>query len=313
MQYAAQNAEAALLNPAQLQAKRVQLAYMFAAAALVFFFGGALFMALLSAFGKEPDPGMLDTMYPISAVVAAVPGIIGFCILRQIRGNDDTLREISKYRFAHSIGWIASVRKENRYAELRKHFPHFFTVHGRRPRVREQWWGAFTMHETVFPVWFAELCYDVGSAKNGTPQNWHVVGVRLPSNVLQSVTLMPETNREKLLHLFTGEHKTGNADFDAAFHIVSDTKGIAAPLLTVLTPPFIRACLQLREQSYANTAYVHRERDILLLRWQHINHSDEQVLYLEDPSHQDKHPEELQAAAAQLVAIASAFIQQADL
>lgn len=235
--------------------------------AALFVFGGFLRTVLLGVL-------QLDPTSPVGLGVSAAPWVLAVVFLAvgfaQSKRQTDAIGAailVAKLRFAGSHGWKVAW-KQKRYRELQAQFPAFFTPRGGSPAVEEEWWGACMHEEREYDLWLAQLSCRMSRGKSSFQEYSHIVGIRMRSLAPTSVSLIPEDMGHKLLHLFRGEYKTGNAAFDGAFHIGTSADGQSSALPGVLNPPFIAACLALCSSgNRPRKVYLHRERDILLVRW----------------------------------------------
>lgn len=169
---------------------------------------------------------------------------------------------LEKLRYAKRHGWTLGYGK--RVKRFNAAFPAFMQCGG-RPEIVEEWWGTWTSGERTYSVWMGELQYQVSSGKSTRTEYSPMAGVRVRSSAPAAVSLTPENFTSKFMHLFRGEYKTGNAEFDAAFNIAAGTaQQSSSAIPMVLNPPFIAAVLRCRNN---RQMWVCRDRDLLLVRF----------------------------------------------
>jgi hypothetical protein len=242
----------------------------FLAGGALFLFGGFIRDIIVLSLRLQMDTwvGIVLSLVPWGAAVVFF--IIG-CVFAGKQARAQAAAElVEKLRFAKARGW--TVRTDvNRYAELAKAFPAFMSARGSSARVQQQWWGSCSSAEREYPLWLGELVCQVSTGgKSTTTEYSHIVGVRLPSMSPAAVSLVPEDLGHMFMHLFKGEYKTGNEAFDKAFNIgTGDAAQSSSALPSVLTPPFIAAVMAFRAKGGGKPrrVYVHRERDLLLVRF----------------------------------------------
>lgn len=282
--------------------------------AALFVCGGFLRALLLGVL-------QLDPASPIGLGVSAVPWMLAVVFLAigfaQSKRQTDAIGAailVAKLRFADAHGWKFAW-KQRRYRELKARFPAFCTPRGSSPAVEEEWWGACTYEEREYDVWLAQLSCRMSRGKSSFQEYSHIVGIRMRSLSPACVTLVPEDMGHKLVHLFRGEYKTGNAAFDGAFHIGTSADGQSSALPAVLNPPFIAACLELRSAGGSpKRVYLHREHDLLLVRWlQPDFENGVPLLAVQSPSDATVSMQQLEIQAAALLTPVLQLVRQAGL
>ncbi len=282
--------------------------------AALFVFGGLLRGLMLGLL-------QLDPTSPIGLGLSAAPWFLAVVFLAigfaQTKRQTDAVAAamlVAKLRFAGTHGWKVAW-KQKRYRELQAQFPAFFTPRGSSPAVEEEWWGACMHEEREYDFWLAQLSCRMSRGKSSFLEYSHVVGVRMRSLAPVSVSLVPEDMGHKLLHLFRAEYKTGNPEFDGAFHIGTPADGQSSALPGVLNPPFIAACLGLRSSgSRPRKVYLHRERDILLVRWLQPDFENGMLLLQpQSPNDAAASMQQLEIQATELLTPVLRMTQQAGL
>lgn len=238
-------------------------------ALLFFVIGGVMFVLgnfvpmLVYSFNNT----VLQVIAGFSSWLLGLPFIfIGIAKLNNERIRRQAAERVAKMRYAKPHGWVVSIEKNNRFKELQAAFPAFMHPRGGGAFIAEEWWGTWKSGEQETPVWIAEMQYQVQAGKHTRTEYSPIVGVRVRSSAATSVSLAPEGLGEKLMQLFKGEYKTGNAEFDTVFSVASSASQSSSMLPGVLNPPFIAAVMQYRLKK---PLWVLRERDLLLVRFAH--------------------------------------------
>ncbi len=254
------DAELAAQNGSSVPWKNKKWLYFCCAGGFLFVFGGFV-TEILVLLGAPRD----------NLFVMLAPWFFGFdfLIVGIVLANKESAKQqrielLAKCRFAKANHWVMA--SQNRYKELRSAFPAFMTSRGNTARITEEWWGKWRRGESEYDVWLADLvCQVPTGSKSSRTEYSAIVGLRVRSQAPAAVSLVPEDIGHKLLHLFKGEYKTGNAEFDAAFSVgTGSAQPSSSSVPSVLTPPLIAAMMELRGKG--RRAYLHRERDMLLLR-----------------------------------------------
>jgi hypothetical protein len=277
----------------------------------LFLFGGFL-TDILALFGVPRD----------NVVIMILPWFIGFdfLVVGIVLAARETAKQrraelLEKLRFAKAHGWVMA--DANRYKELRAAFPAFMTARGSGTRVTEEWWGVWKHGEREYPVWLADLESRVSTGSKSSRLEYSaIVGVKVRSLAPAAVSLVPEDMGHRLLQFFRGEYKTGNAEFDAAFHVgTGDAQQSSSSVPMVLNPPFMAAVMQYRSLSATRRVYVHRERDLLLIRHVSTNflENDPMLRVAADAGGVRKADETLQAGLQKLIEPVLAVVEKAGI
>lgn len=232
-----------------------------------FIIGGILFVAgnFVPLLTSNFDNTALQIVAGFSSWLLGLPFFfIGLAQFNTERLKRQAAERVAKMRYAKQCGWVVRIEKNNRFQQLKTAFPAFMHPRGSSACIAEEWWGTWKSGERECSVWIAELRYQVSAGKHTRTEYSPIVGIRVRSSAATSVSLAPEGLGEKLLQLFKGEYKTGNAEFDAAFSVASGAQQSSSMLPGVLNPPFIAAVLQYRLKKQL---WVLRERDLLLVRF----------------------------------------------